>query len=353
MIKVTIILMFLFSATLWGLAVSEVITDVTGPYAIVLDTANSRLYCANRDSSDVTIIDIATDNVITRLPIGPSPRAMLLNSVTGEVYCAFDTNKIAIIEDTSIIDEIMVGFFPWAFAYDPAFDRVYVANAGLEEDAHNTVSVIDGSTHQVIAIITVGMRPSNLLTHSSINKVYCTNWDDSTVSVIDKQTLNVIKTIKVGAHPYAMLFFPFSGELWVCNYHSNNIFIVDVSTDNVIDSISTGYEPCALVWDTNNNKVYCANNTSGTITVIDRSSKAVISTIEVGKAPISLVYVPMDNKIYCANRAGNSISVIDCSTDNVIETIPIGESPRSMVWSVSLQKLYVANYGSNQIVVLQ
>jgi YVTN family beta-propeller protein len=75
----------------------------------------NRIYVANFNSNDVSVIDGATNAVIATIPVGGNPAGVDVNPLT---------------------------------------DRIYVANR-----ASDNVSVIDGVTNTVIATVPVGARP--------------------------------------------------------------------------------------------------------------------------------------------------------------------------------------------------
>ncbi|MBI2369128.1 MAG: YncE family protein [Deltaproteobacteria bacterium] len=75
-------------------------------------------------------------------------------------------------------------------------ERVYVANAGS-----NSVSVVDGRRLTVIATVTVGKEPHNVVATPDGRHVYVTNYGEDTVSVIDGERLRENMKIRVGLHP--------------------------------------------------------------------------------------------------------------------------------------------------------
>jgi YVTN family beta-propeller protein len=116
-----------------------------------VNPTTNRIYVANVDSNDVSVIDGATNteidtdgnpaNGITRIPVG--------------------SNVLGV-------------------AANPATNRIYVANP-----LSNNISVIDGATNAVTATATVGSYPYAVTVNPTTNRIYVTNRDDNTVSVIE------------------------------------------------------------------------------------------------------------------------------------------------------------------------
>ena len=62
-------------------------TVATGaqPGALAINPANNKLYVANQNSNNVTVIDKATYSTAT-IPVGTSPTAVAVNPATNRIY---------------------------------------------------------------------------------------------------------------------------------------------------------------------------------------------------------------------------------------------------------------------------
>ncbi|MGB7055948.1 MAG: hypothetical protein WBE28_11580, partial [bacterium] len=58
--------------------------EVPGP--LVYNPTNNKVYCANEGSANVTVIDGATNGVITTIGVGNSPCALVYNPTNNKVY---------------------------------------------------------------------------------------------------------------------------------------------------------------------------------------------------------------------------------------------------------------------------
>ncbi len=242
-----------------------------GPRALVYNPTNNKVYCANYGSnpnydSTVTVIDGATNAVITTITVGDGPRALVYNPTNNKVYCA---NLLS-----------------------------------------DNVTVIEGATNAVITTIAVGSYPRALVYNPTHNKVYCANSESDNVTVIDGATNTVITTIGVGDGPCALVYNPTDNKVYCANHHSDNVTVIDGATNAVITTIAVGDGPCALVYNPTNNKIYCANHFSDNVTVIDGATNAVITTIAVGDGPCAFTWNSVQNRTYVANNYSSSVSVI-------------------------------------------
>jgi YVTN family beta-propeller protein len=85
-----------------------------------------------------------------------------------------------------------VGDEPSALFYDPINNKIYCANSGTYPSATGTtVTVIDGATDNVITTITVGSGPKAFAYNPQYNRVYVANYYGNTVSVIRDSMMGI------------------------------------------------------------------------------------------------------------------------------------------------------------------
>ena len=108
------------------------------------------------------------------------------------------THKDASITD-KVIQNITVGGYPIAVAFDSLNGYLYVANVNSDN-----VSVINGSTNKVIQSITAGKSPNGVAFNSSNGYVYVSNHCSDNISVINGSTNKVIQSINAFANSDAL-----------------------------------------------------------------------------------------------------------------------------------------------------
>lgn len=153
------------------------------PVGLCYNATNNKVYCANLDGYTVTVIDGATDLVITTIPAGSWINALCYNPTNNKVYCAnSDDDNVTVIDGAtdSVIATVAVGSNPTALCYNPTYNKVYCPNFGSDN-----VTVIDGATNAVLATVTVGTQPYDLCYNPTNNKVYCANIGSDNVILID------------------------------------------------------------------------------------------------------------------------------------------------------------------------
>ncbi|MCK4234241.1 T9SS type A sorting domain-containing protein, partial [candidate division WOR-3 bacterium] len=71
------------------------------------NSTNNRVYCANSVSNSVTIIDGVTNAVITAIPVGDFPLALVWNSTNNRTYVTnYADNSISVIRGETGVEEV-------------------------------------------------------------------------------------------------------------------------------------------------------------------------------------------------------------------------------------------------------
>lgn len=140
------------------------------PYDVVISPEGAFLYCSNWGSDTLSVVDLATGKVVRNVAAGDNPndlellpdgRLFVCSSNDNSVRC-FDTAEQRFTERilTSMHPLAPEGSTPNALAYDPATERLYVANA----DNYNicVINVEDAGECVVLGFIPAGWYPSAL-----------------------------------------------------------------------------------------------------------------------------------------------------------------------------------------------
>jgi YVTN family beta-propeller protein len=144
----------------WADSVIATITVGTGPYGAIFNPITGHVYAADIASSTVSVIDTASNSVLTtiHLPNNYTPRELALDTKRNYIYTAnIFSNTLSVIDaaTNNVIDTIQSsGSIVDGVTYDPVNDHIYAVNAGS-----GTVSVIDGATRAVIDTIAIGSDP--------------------------------------------------------------------------------------------------------------------------------------------------------------------------------------------------
>src|SRR5439155_10126487 len=251
-----------------------------------------RLFVIHQLSPTVTVIDTATNLVITNVFIGGHQAKDILFTLDGRfAYVANYSQGTVNVIDTATyqVTTLPTAAGPRRLAISPTGDRVWVTN-----NKAASVSVIDTGTQQLIATIPVGNGPRGIAITPSGDAIYVTNVQDGTVSIIDSGTLTVIKTIRVGNKPWNVIITDDGTMAFVSNSgRPGTVSVIDTATREVIKTLVSGPGAFALAINPGGNKLYVSNAKDSTVTVIDIPSLTVLRTIsDVGLSPFDLAFGP-------------------------------------------------------------
>ena len=257
----------------------------------------------------------------------------------------------------AILETVSVGDYPSTVAVSPTN---YVDVLNNEDD--DTVSVIDGTTHNVIKTVPVGDNPSGIAFDSN-NRVYVTNILEDTVSVIDGTTHNVIKTVPVGKQPRGVAFDPIKNRILVANEQSSFMSVIDPANHAVsklelsIDGVQFGNMSFVGV-NPVSNRIYLVTGTFGGTYIIDGTTDKIIQWIRYEEHHINAIAVDSStNRLYLTEGLHSFLKIIDGNERTVIKTIEL--SPNypdhnftAMAVNENLNRIYVANSSEGSVSVI-
>lgn len=309
-------------------ATTDTLDVGNGPSSVALSPDGTLAYVTDLDSGSVSVIYLATGEVISTIDVGAAPSAVALGRDGERAYTANPNLGTVSVIDTAtaeVIESVAVGASPSSLAVSPTTARLYVANLGDE-----TVSAIDTRTNVVIATITVGTSPSALLVSSTGRRLYVTNYESGTVSVISTALNRVIGTIRVGGNPGAIALSPNGRRAYVADSTGGTVSVVSTFFQTVISDspIYVSGSPDAIAVSPDGERVYVANLADNTISVIDADSSLAFVRLAAGQGPSGIALSPDGTTAYVTNSIDGTVSVIDTTKvpDAPAEPTPVGRT---------------------------
>ena len=129
----------------------------SNPIAVAVSPDGTKVYVTNYESNNVSVIDTATNTVISTVDVGARPGGIAVSPDGTKVYVTNEFSSNVSVIDTAtnaVIATVDVGNSLWGVAVSPDGSKVYVAN-----ENSNTVSVIDTATNTITATVEVGSGP--------------------------------------------------------------------------------------------------------------------------------------------------------------------------------------------------
>ena len=279
-------------------ALAAVVTTLQAQDVKISDP-RSVVMIVNRDSNDISFMDIKTHKMIGKTFLGNN------------------------------VNPHMVMMSP---------DGRYVVTGGTRA---NKAYIIDTKTLALVKVIPTDIAPEHLAFSPDSRWYYQGNPDGDSISVIDMQSLSKIKTIPGFVEPLNVTFLPDGSKAYVGNYGAHWVGVIDVRRHELLKKIQVAAVPGVAKLDpdkylgeikginiaapSNDGRyLYAADSDLSVVGVIDTREDKVIKTIRVGRDPWR-IYMSHDGKYgITANNGDETISIIDTRTNSVAATLEAG-----------------------------
>jgi YVTN family beta-propeller protein len=286
----------------------------SSPEGVVFSPDGRKAYVANRGSGSISMINTATNYVITTTILDPSI------PVQGVVA-------------------------------SPDGKRVYVANGS------NGIKVLDAANLTVVDIIPVNagggaqVNPQGLAVSPDGKLLYVSdNSDGGAATVLEIATKNVIASLSLGTGtmPMGIAPSPDGTHAYIAFSGLNEIEVFDPFNNTVTGTISVDLRPVGIAVTPDGQKIYVSNELGNTISVYDTITSQ-ITTKPVGTAPLGIAISPDGTRVYVANSGSNMVSVMSTASDQVVDTITVGSVPIGIAMSPDGKRAYVTDSASNTV----
>ena len=251
-----------------------------GPVALAVNSQTDspnfgKVYVANCIADMVAVI--STELTITHtFPVGLRPVAIQFNSFTGKLYTANIAEDTVTVIDTAtenVITTVAVGKSPRSIAVQPETGAVFVVNSG-----DDTLTILNSEDQTVQTLDNIGSGLTTAVYHPLTQKVYVVAGEDNTVVPVALETVSLQAPIVVGNRPYAIVYHPNSQLLYVGNREDNTFTIID-QNDNVVNTLALGTVNIGLAVDPASDRLFSTDPNGGSIGLISYSDESSAVTI--------------------------------------------------------------------------
>jgi YVTN family beta-propeller protein len=319
--------------------------------ALAEPAPRGRLYVTNEISGDLSVIDVASERVISTIPLGKRPRGVRVSPDRSTLYVALSGSPIAPpgvdeeslppadkkadgigvfdIKTGTLLRVMPGGSDPEQLAVSLDGRWLFVAN----EDVGQT-SVIESSDGKVVATIPVGGEPEGVDMRPDGKVVYVTSEEDSEVFVIDAVQPKLITKFAVGPRPRSTGFLPDSSRAYVGSENGSSVAVVDAMTHKVIETIPLSGQmvrPMGVITSSDGRHVFISTGRGKSVVTIDAASNKPIGVVEVGERPWGIAVSADGRTVFTANGPSNDVSFVDVASGTVTARVTVGDRP----WGVA------------------
>jgi len=260
-----------------------------------LDSANHRLYVSHGTQTEV--IDTTNDKLVGTIPGTNGVHGIAVANDLGKGYTSDGTDNDVTVFDlktNAVQTKIKTGQNPDAIIYEPVTHRVFTFN-GRSSDA----TAIDAKTGNVItASIPVGGKPEFAQIDGK-GHIYVNIEDKNEIVEIDAKNALVSKRYSIAPcdEPSGLAIDP-KGRLYsVCN--NKTMIVSDPATGKVLATPAIGPAPDGVAFD--DGYAFSANGGDGTITMVGETSPGkfeVVATIQTTRGARTIAADQKGHKLY-------------------------------------------------------
>ncbi len=285
--------------------------------AAPLLASSVRIYVANSDGDNITVIDPAT-------------------------------NKVA--------GEIKVSNHPHGIVPSPDKKRFYVSSEG-----DNLLDVVDRASSKVIKRIPLGTRPNNVAITPDGKRVYICIRQESWVDVVDTQSLTKVKSIPVGLYPHNVYCTPDGRYMLATSMGDKRIAVIDTRTEAVAFQIPLSGVPRPVALDAGPKNLFVQLSNLHGFVVIDYASRKEVKKVLLPEAapdakPLipqtfshGIGIVPDGSALWVNSMLNNAVYVYSLPDLKLIGSVPVGRGPDWLSFTPDGKRCYVSNAGEDSV----
>src|SRR3954467_7220346 len=263
--------------------------------ACVVDAQSAKylVFVSNERSGDVTVIDGATDSVISTFSVGKRPRG---------IHAAPDGTRVFVTLSGSP-------------RMAPGVDE---SRAPAEKTADG-LGVIDPVARKLIDRWHAGSDPEQFAISKDGKLAFIANEDDASLITIDLQSGQSRGKVKVSAEPEGVGVNPTNGRVYVTCEEKGEVFAIDPDAQRVLATVETGGRPRSVAFLPDGSRAYAACENGGYAAVIDTKSHKLLSKIQLptGSLPMGTVVSNDGKELYVSTGRGNAVAIIDTEKNEI------------------------------------
>lgn len=312
--------------------------SLINPSAIVFNPASGKVYAVDTPGGAVYVSDDAAGSM-KRVKVGAGPVSIAVDEKNGCAYVAnAGDGTVSVIDGRSdeVVAVVQIGTHPYSIAADPGLGRIYVTRT-----YSNSLTVIDDATNHASEVKAIGadLLAVNPMTHA----IYLLAYEGGNVVALDGASYSK-KEATAGMHGWGVVVDPETGAVYVLRTHNAEVAVFGNGLA-LEKRIPVGGTPSAVAFNPRTRTLYVSNYDDDTLTVIDMKSGTPTATVAVGHHPEAVAVDAERNLVFVANTHGNSVTVIDGATNKMRSTIAAGKAPYALAYNPVSKKLHIAHVG--------
>jgi len=297
------------------------------------------LVVVNKGPSTVTILDVATGNVLARLPTGQGPHEVAMTSdgstaIVTDYGAREDGSSLTVVDvpGLRVVRTISLGEHarPHGIAVMPGDRRVAVTS---ERSGH--VVIVDLADGEIVKEIPTGHPGSHMLAMVADGQtIYTSNGGDGTVSRLEVGTGTYVEGYDVPARPEAIGVMPDGSEVWVGSNEHGTVSAIDTGTGTV-EEVLAGFEwPYRVLFTPDARLVLLPDLGGNRLRIVDRASREERAVLDFpGAGPQGITLTDDARYAFHSMSQEGRVVIIDVASGEVVRSLEVGEAPDGVAFT--------------------
>jgi YVTN family beta-propeller protein len=289
----------------------ELNVGAKGPRGLGITSDGKWLITANKDDSNISIVDTAGTIPPKLVSIGKNPEFVRI-----------------------LGDRAYVTYEPSSKGGPPSkLEKAEEDDDDDEEQVPGHIAIVNIKQGKVIKDIVGKPETEGLEFSKDGKKMIVTNESDNSITVHDVKSGKLLKSISVGKYgerPRGIKISP-DGKTYLVTLELSDKMLVLNNTFKVTKEIKTGKTPYGVSYDRAGKRIFVAANNENTLQVFDAKTFTKIKDIPTGKRCWHFSFTPDDQQLLLACGKSSEVIVIDTATLAATKRMPANEMPWGIV----------------------
>lgn len=220
---------FVYRLDMASLEIDQVIRVGPVPKFVAVTPDDRHVVVSNWCGFDVSIIDAATGDEVTRVDVGRHPRGIAINPGSATAYVAvMGSSDIAVVDLDSFSVWYLedVGRSPRHLVLSPGGQYLYASLNG-----EGRLIKIDLTTGETVGSVATGNAPRSMAISDDGSALYVVNYNSATMSKVRTEDMAELAEFETGVNPIGITYDASTREVWVSNYSGTIQVFTDLAPE--------------------------------------------------------------------------------------------------------------------------
>lgn len=270
--------------------------DVKGktPRGIAITDDGKFLLTANRDSNDVSVIDLATQKFLRSVFVGNKPGFLRIHG--GHAYVTFEISDkfgsgVAVIDlkNWKVVRTIQTGQESEGIEFSK--DGKYMLVANEKDNAVKVFTLPDGKVFRTIDTSKTGLQPRGIK-RTLDGKYYFVSLELSDKILVLDAAFKVVRAINTASKPYGVAFDSKGKYFLVAAFGAKLLQVFDLKTYRLLKEIKIGDRCWHFTFTPDEKTILIACGRSNEVLIIDPIGEALVKHLPGFKTPWGAISWP-------------------------------------------------------------